>query len=106
MRVGVAAEEAALDAAVSARFGRCARFVIVETDTMSFEEVMNPARDLPGGAGPAAVQTLADRRVEVAIAGEFGPKAQRALDVAGIRGITASGSIRDAVARVRGAAPA
>ena len=101
MRIGVASTAQTLDADVSERFGRCPYFLIVESDSMSCEAFANPAAVMSGGAGPAAVQELANRHVEVVLAGEFGPKAQQALDLAGIRGVTARGPIRAAVAGVK-----
>lgn len=101
MRIGVAAMGESLESAVSDRFGRCPYFLIVESDAMTFEAILNPASTVPGGAGPAAVQELANRGVEVAIAGEFGPKAQHALEMAGIRSVKATGTARDAVANAQ-----
>lgn len=100
MRIAVAATGESLDSAVCDRFGRCPFFLIVESDAMTFEAILNPASTVIGGAGPAAVQGLASRGVEVAIAGEFGPKAQHALELAGIRGVKATGTAREAVASV------
>ena len=101
MKIGVAAMEMSMEGKVSSRFGRCPCFLIVESENDSFEGIKNPAADLPGGAGPAAVQALADHNVQVAVAGEFGPKAIQALQVAGIRPVESSESIRDAVAKLR-----
>lgn len=98
MRVGVAATGETLETDVAGRFGRCPYFLIVETDTMSCEVLANPAADMPGGAGPTAVQVLVDRGVQVVLAGEFGPKAQQALDLAGIRRVRADGPVRNALA--------
>lgn len=101
MKVGVAAMDGSLDADVSQQFARCPKFVIVESDSLTFEAFDNPARDMPGGAGPAAVQELVNRGVRVAIAGRFGPKAEQALQAAGIRRMEASGKVRDAVSTVQ-----
>lgn len=100
MKVGIASTGQTLDAPISERFGRCPYFLVVESDSLSFEVIANPAETMPGGAGPAAVQELANRGVNVAIAGEFGPKAKHALDLAGIRSVTSSGRVRDALGRL------
>ncbi len=99
MRVAVASMGETLDDQVSDRFGRCPLFLLVDTDTMSCEALPNPGVSMPGGAGPAAVQALADQHVTLVLAGEFGPKAQRALDTAGIRAVKSSGVIREAVSQ-------
>ena len=98
MKIGVAAMENSLDAEVSKRFARCPWFLIVNSEDLSFEGFNNPAADMAGGSGPAAVQELSSRGVQVAVAGEFGPKAVQAMQAAGIRPVDASGKIRDALA--------
>lgn len=97
MRIGIASTGETLESEVSPRFGRSPYFLIVEQDALDCACISNPAAAMPGGAGPAAVQTLADQKVEVVIAGEFGPKAQQALDTAGIRGVKAAGPVREAL---------
>ena len=41
-----------MEAEVEPRFGRCAYFLIVDSETMHFEAFSNPATSLGGGAGP------------------------------------------------------
>jgi predicted Fe-Mo cluster-binding NifX family protein len=101
MIVGVAAMDGSLDADVSQQFARCPKFMIIDSDSLTFETLDNPARDMPGGAGPAAVQEFVNRGVRVAIAGRFGPRAEQALQAAGIRRMEASGKIRDAVSALQ-----
>ena len=98
MKIGVASVGQTLDDKVSRQFGRCPFFLIVDSETMSFEAVTNPGSIMSGGAGPAAVNELVNHGVEVALAGEFGPKAQQALDTAGVRSVKASGKVQDALA--------
>ena len=98
MKIGVAAMGETLDAQVSGQFGRCPYFVVIDSETLACTASENPGKDMPGGAGPAAVQALADSGVEVAVAGKFGPKAEQALKAAGIRYVEAKGLVREAVA--------
>jgi len=51
MRIVVSANGADLDAAASPVFGRCPTYVFVDTETMVFEAVDNPAMNAAGGAG-------------------------------------------------------
>jgi len=100
MKIAVSATSGSLDAQVSEQFGRCAYFLVVETDTMKFEPVSNPGQGMMGGAGPEAVRTIASKGVEVVITGQVGPNAQQALDAASIRVITGYGesvTVKDAV---------
>jgi len=98
MKIAVAATGGSLDAQVSEQFGRCQYFLIVDAETLRFEAFSNPASGMAGGAGPAAVQEIVNRKPEVVLAGNFGPKAQQALTAAGIRYAEATGKVRDAVA--------
>lgn len=85
MKIAVSATGGSLDAQISEQFGRCAYFLIVETETMKFEPVSNPGQGMMGGAGPEAVRVIASRGAEVVITGQVGPNAQQALDAAGTR---------------------
>ena len=57
MKIAVSAGGKDLDSQIDPRFGRCAYFVIVETDDMSFEALDNEGITLGGGgrhsSGPA-----------------------------------------------------
>lgn len=99
MRIGVAATGESLDANVCEHFGRAPYFVIVESDTLAFEGFPNACAAMHGGAGPSSAQEMARRGAELVLAGQFGPKAQWALEAAGVRYAQASGTVRDAVAR-------
>lgn len=102
MKIGVAAMDGSLDADVSQQFARCPKFLLVDSDTMAFEAFDNPARELPGGAGPAAVQELVNHGAEVAVAGQFGPKAVQALQAAGIRHMEATGKVGEVISDLSG----
>ncbi len=98
MKIAVAATGGSLDALVAEQFGRCRYFLIVDDESLRFEAFANPASGMGGGAGLAAVQEIARRGAEIALAGQFGPRAQQALQAAGIRSVESSGKVRDAVA--------
>ena len=51
------------------RFGRCAYFIIVDTETRAWEAFPNPAADARGGAGTQAAQFLANRVLRLLSAG-------------------------------------
>lgn len=77
------------------RFGRCAYFVIVDTEKEVRDVYPNPAAEATGGAGPMAAQFLASQGVEAIISGEFGPKAFTALEAADIHMYSAKGGSVD-----------
>jgi len=99
MRVAVTAKDTNLDAAVDPRFGRCAYFVVVETETMAAEGVANTGSADAGGAGTQAAQRVAEKDVTVVLTGNCGPNAFRTLQAAGIEVVTGvTGTVREAVA--------
>ncbi|MFP4288519.1 MAG: NifB/NifX family molybdenum-iron cluster-binding protein [Bacteroidales bacterium] len=80
MRVAITSKGNNLDALLDERFGRCSWFVIYDTQTRSTEFIPNPHKDAEEGAGPAAVELIASRKVEKIISGEFGLKIKHLLD--------------------------
>jgi predicted Fe-Mo cluster-binding NifX family protein len=82
MKIVVTANGSNLDAPVSPVFGRCSFFIFVETETMSFEAVPNPAMSARGGAGIQAAQLVVDRGAKAALSGNVGPNASDVLRAA------------------------
>jgi predicted Fe-Mo cluster-binding NifX family protein len=102
MRVAVSADGKDLDALIDPRFGRCAFFIVVETEDMNFEVFDNENIALGGGAGIQSAQFIAAKGVEAIITGNCGPNAVKALNAAGIKIILSqSGTVRDAVEEYR-----
>jgi predicted Fe-Mo cluster-binding NifX family protein len=98
MKIAVSAAGGSLDSPVDPRFGRCQYFIIVDTETMSFEAIPNMSADSMSGAGIQAAQEMAGRGVGAVITGNIGPNAYQVLSSAGIRIlIGASGTVREAV---------
>ncbi len=98
MKVAVCSMGNTLDSPVDPRFGRCANFVIVDTETFEATAVENPGAMSAQGAGIQAAQALSSLGVSAVIAGNFGPNAFQALSAAGIKVYTgARGSVRDAI---------
>ncbi|MDD3322587.1 MAG: NifB/NifX family molybdenum-iron cluster-binding protein [Paludibacter sp.] len=74
MKIAITSEGNQMDSKIDARFGRCAYFAIYNTDTKETEFLVNPAKDSSGGAGPEAVQFVAQTGVKKIFAGDFGTK--------------------------------
>lgn len=103
MKIGVSATAGSMDAEVEARFGRSPYFVIVDSESMESEAYDNQAAGLAHGAGTTTAQELKRRGVELVLTGQVGPKAQSALDAAGMQIVTgANGKVREAVERQLG----
>ena len=102
MKIAMSSMGTDLDAQIDPRFGRCAYFIIVDTDDMSFEVFDNESIALGGGAGIQSAQFVASKGAKVIITGNVGPKAFQALSAAGIEVVTgAVGTVREAVEKFR-----
>jgi predicted Fe-Mo cluster-binding NifX family protein len=98
MKIAVSARGKDMDAPIDPRFGRCACFVIVNTDDMSFEGYDNESMALGGGAGIQSAQFVASKGAEVVITGNVGPNAERTLSASGVELVTGqAGTVRGAV---------
>jgi predicted Fe-Mo cluster-binding NifX family protein len=98
MKIAITTENPSLDSKVDPRFGRCPYFLIVETDSLSFEAIENPNVTLGGGAGIQSAQLMAEKGVKQILTGSCGPNAHQALSAAGIGVIVGcSGIVRDVV---------
>lgn len=91
-----------LDSPVDGRFGRCAWFVLADTDTLQFEAFENAAAAGSSGAGSQAAQFVIDRGAAAVATGNVGPNAFAVLNAAGIAVHTgAAGTVRDALAALK-----
>ena len=98
MKIAVTADAPSLDAVVDPRFGRCACFVVVETETMDFEGVENLNVALGGGAGIQSARLMSEKGVTFVLTGNCGPNAHQTLAATGIGVIIGcSGAVRDVV---------
>lgn len=102
MRIVVSSQGNNLDAPVSLVFGRCPVYLFVDTETMEFEAVSNPAMSQGGGAGIQAAQFVVNHGAQAVLTGNLGPNAFDVLQAAGIPGYLApEGSVRQAVEAFR-----
>jgi len=98
MKIAISSVGTDLDTQIDPRFGRCAHFIIVETDDMSFETFDNENIALGGGAGIQSAQFVASKGAKVIITGNVGPNAVSTLSAAGIQMVTGQmGTVRKAV---------
>jgi predicted Fe-Mo cluster-binding NifX family protein len=96
MKIIITATSDKIDQPFSPRFGRADYFFLVDSETREAEAFGNPAADARGGAGPQAVQFLANKGAEVVISGRYGPSAFTALQAAGIKAyIASSGTVSE-----------
>ena len=102
MRVAVSSSGRDLESPVDPRFGRCAYFVIVNTETMNFEAVPNTSITAASGAGIGAAQLVASKGVKTVLTGNVGPNAFSVLSAAGVQVVTgAAGTVKDVVEKFK-----
>jgi predicted Fe-Mo cluster-binding NifX family protein len=102
MKVAVSATRPSLDAAIDPRFGRCACFLLVETEDMSSEPIENSSRALGGGAGIQSAQLVARKGAQAVLTGNCGPNAHQTLSAAGIQVVVGQGgTVSEAVERFK-----
>ncbi len=98
MKVAVTAKDNSLDAAVDPRFGRCRYFLIVDTETLSFDSLSNEAAMAAGGAGIQAAQSVIKTGISAVITGNVGPNAYRIFAASNIPLYTgATGTVKQAI---------
>jgi predicted Fe-Mo cluster-binding NifX family protein len=99
MRVVITSQGEDLEGNVDARFGRAAKFLLVDTDSMSLQVIENTqSLNLARGAGIQAAQNVITHKPDVVLTGNCGPKAFKVLQAAGVRvALGVKGKIRDAI---------
>ena len=88
MKICVASDgNAGLEDTVSAQFGRCPTFVVVEIEGQNIKgshTIVNPGSTAASGAGIQAAQAVIDAGCSVIIASSIGPNSSQALQMAGV----------------------
>ena len=98
MRIVVSAQGENLDAPASPVFGRCPIYIFVDSETMQFEAMPNPAMNQGGGAGIQAAQFVVERGAQAVLTGNLGPNAFNVLAAAGVPGyLVPEGTVRQSV---------
>lgn len=100
MRIAVAALGKKPDSEISEQAGRSPYYLIFDEQGALLEMLKNPFSRGGGGAGFGVTKMLADKRVEVAVAGMFGQKMVAALQERGLRACTSKGTVQEGLAVV------
>ena len=102
MKVAVSSTGENLDAQLDPRFGRCAYFLVIDPDDMSYEAFNNESAAQGGGAGIQAAQFIASLGVAAVITGNCGPNAVQTLSAAGVDLLAGqAGVVKDVVERFK-----
>ncbi|MBK5100860.1 MAG: NifB/NifX family molybdenum-iron cluster-binding protein [Desulfobacteraceae bacterium] len=102
MKVAVSSSGKDLDSQIDPRFGRCAYFLIVDTQDMNLTVFENENMALGGGAGISSGQFLVSKGVRAVLTGNCGPNAVRVLSAAGVElFVGQAGTVRQALERYK-----
>ncbi len=105
MKIAISSSGPSLNAILDPRFGRCAYFLFVETDDMSFEAVDNRNSMTGSGAGIQSSQLVASKGAKVVLTGSCGPNAHQTLTAANIDVISdCAGTVAEVIASWRSGA--
>ena len=80
MKVAITSTGNSVESKIDPRFGRCAYFVIYDTDTKDSEFIENPNNNASNGAEHAYVKLVTDKGAQKIVSGEFGMKIKSILD--------------------------
>jgi predicted Fe-Mo cluster-binding NifX family protein len=98
MKIVVTANGMDLDAPASPVFGRCPTYIFVDTETMEFEAVDNPAMSAPGGAGIQAAQFVIAQGAQAVLTGNVGPNAFNVFQAANVPiYLLTGGTVKEAI---------
>jgi predicted Fe-Mo cluster-binding NifX family protein len=98
MKICITSDGNNLKANVDPRFGRCAYFIIYDTETDNYNAIQNTNAEGMGGVGIKNATMIAEKGVEIIITGNIGPNASRVFDEFGIKVITGiTGKIKDVI---------
>ncbi len=103
MKIAVCSQGPEMTSAVDQRFGRCPYFVIFDTEDESVEAIDNAGNtSAEHGAGTGAAQLITNKKVDVVIAGNLGPKAGAVLNAGGVKFISwCEGTVAEAIELAR-----
>ncbi len=85
MKIAIASIEKNAQSLISSRGGRAPYYLIFNEDGELLESITNPFSSGGGGVGPAVAKMLADKNVDIVIAGDIGGKMENALEDKGIK---------------------
>jgi predicted Fe-Mo cluster-binding NifX family protein len=99
MKICITSQGSSLDALAEERFGRAPFFIIVDTETGSFEALENQFAGASGGVGPKAAQVIIAHDVKALVSGMVGGNAHEVLQAAGIQVYVyrSGGTVKDAL---------
>ena len=94
MKIAIASEGKDIESEISLKGGRAPYYLIFENKKL-VETIKNPFATGGGGAGWSVAYMLADKKVNLVIAGRIGPNMQTALKEKNIKSKETQGKVKD-----------
>ncbi len=102
MKIAISSNGKDMNSQIDPRFGRCAYFMIIQTDDDSFEIVENQYKSMGGGAGIQAANFIHSKDVKAVLTGDCGPNAMNVFSECKIDVITGqAGLIQNVVGKFK-----
>jgi len=97
--LAISSQGPTLESMVDPRFARAPYFIIYDTEKEEFEAINNSENaNAMHGAGVQASQELMSHKPDIAISGNFGPRAFQVLNSSGVRtALWAEGKVSEAI---------
>ncbi len=96
MKIAIASEEKTKKGKVSLRGGRAPFYLIFE-DKKLVEVIKNPFAIGGGGAGWSVAYMLANKKIDLVVAGRLGPNMEFALKEKGLKFKEVSGRVKESI---------
>lgn len=94
MKIAIASEGKDENSEISSRGARAPFYLVFENEEL-IETIKNPFAVGGGGAGWSVAHMLADKKIDLVIAGRVGPNMETALKEKGIKIKEGSGNVKD-----------
>ncbi len=102
MKICISSTGKDLSSQIDPRFGRCAYFMIIQTDNMGMEVFENEYKSLGGGAGIQSAGFVHSKGVTAVLTGNCGPNAMKVFSENSIKAFTGqAGVIKDVVEKFK-----
>ena len=88
MKIAISSTGKELHSQIDPRFGRCAYFIIIHTDTLAIEAFENEYQSMGGGAGTQAANFICSMGVQTVLTGHCGPNAMAVFSECNIDVVT------------------